>query len=127
MDLSIFLAELLGLYMLIMAAELLFRRKELAGAVKDIASCKGVIICSGSYSLLLGLAIVIAHPIYELDWRGFVTFIGYLMILRGLIRITFPSHLQKGLSTMFRKRYWVMFVVMLVFGAYLTYSGFSAG
>ena len=34
MDLSVFLAELLGLYMLIMAAELLFRRKELAGAVE---------------------------------------------------------------------------------------------
>ena len=69
--------------MLIMAAELLFRRKELAGAVKDIASCKGVIICSGSYSLLLGLAIVLAHPVYEMDWRGFVTFIGFLMIVRG--------------------------------------------
>lgn len=127
MDLSIFLAELLGLYMLIMAAELLFRRKELAGAVKDLAACKGVIICSGSYSLLLGLAIVIAHPVYELDWRGFVTFIGYLMIVRGLIRVTFPSYLHKGLAAMFRKRYWLLFFVMLVFGAYLTYSGFTAG
>ncbi len=126
MELSLFFAKLLGLYMLIIAADLLLRRHELEGAVKDFASSKGLLVLSGSLSLLLGLAIVIAHPIYELNWRGLVTLLGYLLILRGAIRTAFPSRLQKRLVSVFKHGYWAIFVVILVLGIFLTYAGFTS-
>jgi len=125
MELSIFLAKLLGLYMLIMAADLLIRRRELEGAVKDFASSKGLLVFSGSISLLLGLAIVIAHPIWESSWRGLITLLGYLILFRGIMRVAFPSRIQKKIVSVFHKRYWIIFTILLVLGLYLTYSGFS--
>ena len=126
MVLSIFLAKLLGLYLLIVAADLLLRRKELEGAVKDFASSKGLLVFSGSLSLLFGLAIVISHPVYEQDWRVVITLLGYLLILRGIMRFAFPSHIQKKLASVFRKRHWAIFIILVILGAYLTYSGFTA-
>ncbi|HUD00699.1 MAG TPA: hypothetical protein VMR37_00065 [Rhabdochlamydiaceae bacterium] len=125
MDLSMFLAKLLGLYFLIIAFEILVRKHELEGAVKNFASSKGLIVFSGSLSLLLGLAIVIGHPVYEMDFTGLITLIGYLLILRGIWRITFPSRLQKKLYKCFHKGYWGIFLLFLVLGAYLTYMGFN--
>ncbi|HEX2579236.1 MAG TPA: hypothetical protein VHK67_02405, partial [Rhabdochlamydiaceae bacterium] len=73
MELSVFLAKLLGVYMLIVAVELILRRHEFEGAVRDFASSKGLIVFSGSVSLILGLAVAIGHPIYEFNFRGLIT------------------------------------------------------
>jgi hypothetical protein len=124
MELSIFLAKLLGLYLLIVAAELLLRKDEIAGAVKDFASSKGLILFSGSISLLLGLAIVIAHPIYEANWQGLITFLGYLLVLRGVWRMAFPSRMQKKMVSCFEQGYRGIFLIFLILGVYLTYLGF---
>lgn len=126
MELSIFLAKLLGVYMLIIAAEILLRRAEFEGIVKDVASSKGLLAFSGSFSLLLGLAIAIAHPVHTFNWAGLITLIGYLLILRGIIRVAFPTHIQGKLCSMFHQGYWAIFAVSAVVGAYLTYSGFAA-
>jgi hypothetical protein len=127
MELSIFIAKVLGIYLLIVAAELLLRRSELEKTVKDFASSKGLLVFSGSVSLMLGLAITIGHPVYEMDFRGLITFLGYILILRGVWRMSFPSRLQKKMVTCFHKGYWGIFLIVLILGAYLTYSGFNQG
>lgn len=127
MELSIFLAKLMGIYLLIIAADLLIRGREFEGAVKDFARSKGLLFFSGSLSLLFGLAIAIGHPVCSHDWRGLITLIGYLLILRGVMRVAFPSYLQKILVSVFRKGYWVIFLIVLIIGLYLTYMGFNIG
>lgn len=126
MDLSIFLAKLLGVYLLIMSADMLFRKSEVEKAVKDFASSKGLLALSGSTSLFIGLAIIFAHPVYEKNWHGLITLIGYLLAIRGIMRVAFPSYLQKKLTVLFNKRYWVVFAILLILGIYLTYIGFNA-
>jgi hypothetical protein len=125
MLLSIFLAKLLGVYLLIVAAELILRRREFEGAVRDFASSKGLLVFSGSVSLLLGLAVVIGHPVYVANFRGVVTLLGYLLILRGVWRMTFLSYIQKKMATCFHKGYKFIFLILLALGLYLTYSGFN--
>jgi hypothetical protein len=125
MELSLFLAKLLGLYMLIVAVELLARRHEFEGAVRDFASSKGLIVFSGSVSLILGLAVAIGHPIYELNFRGLITLVGYVLILRGVWRMTFPSRIQKKLAACFHQGYKEFLIILIIVGIYLTYSGFN--
>lgn len=125
MSLSIFFARLFGLYFLIFAADLLLRRRELEGAVKNFASSAGLLLFSGSVSLLLGLTIVILHPIYEMSWRVVVTLLGYLLILRGVLRLAFPTRIRNKLVSVFHRGYWVIFLFLLVVGIYLTYYGFA--
>lgn len=124
MMLSLFLAKLIGIYLLIASLELIFRKKELEAAIKDFASSKGLLAFSGSLSLLFGLAIVISHPIFSMDWRAIVTLIGCLLIIRGVIRITFPSHTQKTISKFFHSWYWLILIIAIILGIFLTFSGF---
>jgi hypothetical protein len=125
MELSIFLAKLLGIYMLIVALELAARRHEFEGAVRDFASSKGLIVFSGSVSLILGLAVVIGHPIYEFNFRGLITLLGYLLILRGMWRMAFPTRIQKKLAVCFHRGYKECLIILIILGIYLTYSGFN--
>ena len=125
MALSMFLAKLLGIYMLIVAAELMFRHHEFEGAVKDFASSKGLIVFSGSVSLILGLAVVIGHPIYEFNFRGLITLIGYLLIIRGIWRTAFPSNVQKKMADCFHRGYKEVLLILIVVGLYLIYNGYN--
>jgi hypothetical protein len=126
MELSIYLAKLIGLYVLIVAADLIFRRHEIKAAVKDFCSSTGLVVFSGALSLLMGLAIVIAHPVYESGLEGSITVLGYLIILRGVWRMVFPSRIKKHMAACFRKGYWSIVLIMVALGIYLTYSGFTA-
>ena len=125
MELSLFLAKLLGLYMLIVAVELIARRHEFEGAVRDFASSKGLIVFSGSVSLILGLAVAIGHPVYEFNFRGLITLVGYILILRGIWRMAFPSRIQKKMAACFHQGYKEFLIILIIVGIYLTYSGFN--
>jgi len=125
MEISLFLARLLGIYFLIIAADMLIRRREFEGAVKDFVTSKGLLLFSGSTSLLFGLAIVITYPIYEKNLQGLITLIGYFLIFRGVVRFACPSYLQKKMFSFVHKRYWILFSILLILGVYLTYAGFT--
>lgn len=127
MDLSIFLAKLLGLYMLIIAGAWLVSKEKLDESFKDLASSKGLIVFSGMINIALGLAIAIGHPIWQLNWVGLITLIGYLMIFKGVIRLLFTEKVQRDLSAMLTKGYWPIMALLIILGGILTYSGFMLG
>lgn len=126
MELSIFLAKWLGIYLLILAAILLLRKHDIETTAKEIVASRGLLLLSGSLSLLGGLAIVISHHVYELNWRGLVTLLGYLLIVRGILRIAFPGRVKAKAQGFFHKRYWLVFFIVAIVGLFLTYSGFKA-
>ena len=48
-----------------------------------------------------GIAMAIGHSVWELNWRGLITLLRYLCIVKGVVRIGFPdmpkkmNHLKK--------------------------------
>jgi hypothetical protein len=126
MEISKFLAKYIGIYLIIVGIDLFFRRKEVEKAIKDFSSSKGLIAFSGSFSLLIGLAIVIGHPVFSFDWHGLITLTGILLILRGLLRIAAPAHVQKTLTFFFQDWYWILVGLSFIVGIILTYCGFFA-
>lgn len=124
MDISIFYARLLGLYMLIIGTEMLLRKNEMTEAVKDIASSKGLIAVSGSIAILLGLSIIILHPMGFADYKGLITILGVLMVIKGIIRFSFPDYIQHHILTMVQDWYYFLIICMFLLGGFLTYSGF---
>lgn len=125
MILSTFLAKLLGLYFIILALLWFFRQKEFTSTWREFAASKGLLAVSAEFSIVFGLIIAIDHTIWEWSWQGLVTVIGYLLILRGIVRLGFPSYAQKMCTKMLRERAWPFFLIMLVLGAYLAYCGFA--
>ena len=127
MQVSLFLAKWYGIILLIVAVLTLFRREQFQRLAREILSNTGLLAITGFVSLMLGAAIVIAHPVCELSWRGLITLFGYLELLRGIIRIGFPNIPKRWADKVLSDRsYWIMFIVTLVLGGYLAYFGFWA-
>lgn len=124
MELSLFLAKLIGIYFLIIAAVFLLKKQEMETVIGEILASKGLLVYSGVLSLLLGLMIVIAHPIFTADFRGLITLLGYIFIIRGLARLLFANQLKKKAHNIFKRRYWLIVIILIALGLYLTYSGF---
>lgn len=124
MELSLFLAKLLGIYMLVIAAIWLFCKRSLEVTRREILSSQGLLALAGVFSLLSGLAIVIGHPVWEASWRGVITFIGVLAIFKGVMRLGFPNTVHILVTSAFEKGYWAIFTLLVVLGIYLTYHGF---
>ncbi len=126
MELSLFLAKLIGLYFLIVAGLWIFRKAEFERFLNDFVSSVGLTGFSGIISLVLGLMIVIGHPIWEVSWRGLITLIGLLFIIQGILRIGFNSNAQGVFKKWIDSRgYWVVLAILIVLGGYLTYNGFT--
>jgi uncharacterized membrane protein HdeD (DUF308 family) len=125
MDMSMFLAKLVGLYFLVIALDLLLRRHDLKEVSKDFATSKRVLMMSGSVSLVLGLVILINNPMLSMDCKGLLSLVGYLMVIKSISRVVFAEHFHKKMPHMIHKCHGCCFVVALVIGALLTYCGFS--
>ena len=125
MDISIFLAKLIGVYLLIITFLCVFRKRQVELTGKEVVSSKSALAISAEFSLIVGLVITIDHSIWEYSWRGLITLIGYLLIVRGAMRFAFPSEVKKIGNKMLTKFFWPMCVVMLAVGIFLTYRGFT--
>ena|SRR3989344_5688479 len=125
MDVSVFLAKMIGLYLLIVSILWVVRKHQLQLAGKELISSKGTLAVSAEIRLIVGLVIAIDHSIWTLDWRGLITLLGYLMILSGILRLAFPNHVKKTVSSMLHSGFWITVIVMFVVGVYLTYCGFA--
>ena len=114
--------------MLFMAGFLFARRDDISDIIDDMLSHPAMITIAGIISLLLGLAIIITHNIWAMDWRVAVTLLGCLSLVQGIIRLYFPWFIKDKAAKLMRTAsgYWITVAIVLVWGVYLTYHGFSA-
>ena len=125
MEQSIFLAKVIGLYLLIVSAAVLLRRKQFAELINEFTANRALVFLSGLVALVLGLLIVVSHNVWTADWREVITVMGWLMLAKGVIRILFPEKLGAVAINPSSIKWTVASIVLLALGIYLTYIGFS--
>ncbi|MDP1834349.1 MAG: hypothetical protein Q8K75_00320 [Chlamydiales bacterium] len=126
MDTSIFLARLLGLYLVLMIIGVLINRIFYQQVIDNIIVSPALIAFQGAMALLGGLAIVLYHNRWAPDWTVLVTILGYWMILQGLVRLWFPlqfTDLIRQLRT--GNAIYIILGIMGVIGLFLLYEGFA--
>jgi hypothetical protein len=127
-ELSVFLAKLFGIYLLIVGAVCIVRREAMFGAIDELLADRPAIFLSGVIALVIGIAMAIGHSVWEPNWRGLITLIGYLSIVKGITRIGFPDVPKKvagGLRN--GPLVWIWLGLVLAMGGYLTWAGFAHG
>ena len=127
MEHSIFLAKVIGLYLLIVPAAVFLKRKQFAELAKEFAANLALVFLSGLIALVLGLLIVVSHNVWTADWRTVITFFGWLTLAKGVIRILFPEKLATLAIDPSSTKWTLALIVLLGLGTCLTYIGFSAG
>lgn len=111
--------------MLILAGIWILSKTQVEASFRDMLSTKGLIALSGVLSLIVGLAIAIGHPVWEWSFRGLITFIGYLSISQGIVRLAYPNEVEKFATKILHRWYWIPLLVLVIVGGFLTYHGFA--
>lgn len=125
MDISIFIAKVLGPYMIIMAIAMSLNAKRVKALLTDKANVSFMLV-SGMLAVVFGLMIVVTHNLWEANWKVIITVIGWLALIKGIVRLFFPEHTMKSISNMIRKKkaFHVTAFVILLIGAYLSYMAY---
>lgn len=125
MDISIFLARLLGLYLVIVGIACFFKREFFREVLRDFFKNPSLIAVASIINLFIGLLIVLNHNIWEFSWKMFITIIGYLSLLKGIFHLYAP---EWGKKMAVKSSEWDIFVysgvISLALGLYLMYHGF---
>ncbi len=127
MELSIFLAKVIGPVLMLVALSLAVNRDNI-DLLFDTYRSSAAVFITGVVELFLGMAMVVGHNVWTLDFRVVLTLIGWMLVLRGAGRTFFPSRIPSMLSR-FRKAqaaFVPLLIVVFLIGAYLAYSGFTA-
>src|SRR3989344_361267 len=125
--LSLFLAQVFGLYFLIAGVIIIFRRQSLIPAVTEFGHNRALVLIVALMELVAGLAIAIAHPILTPDWRGIITLFGWWMIVESIIYLVLPfSGMRKLIRTFNHSRWYISGgFISVVLGLYLAGAGFG--
>ena len=128
MELSLFLAQLFGLTMILFMVSLLLKSDLIDRMINDLRTSAFSMAIAGFVGVMGGLAVILTHNIWEMNWRGLVTFFGWAAVLKGITYIAFPELITGAASKMMSgKCRKVVMVVALLAGCYLTYYGFGLG
>jgi hypothetical protein len=124
---TIFLARLVGLFVLVFSLAMLVQREAIESALYALVADRAALLVVTIIGLVGGLAMVLAHNI----WSGgpvpvIVTLIGWWLLIKTAALLFLPAEAVVALFEGFVDRlYYPVAVVDLAIGLYLTYAGFS--
>lgn len=127
MDVSIFLAKALGIYMVILSAAILMHAENFISIVTGIFHNAALQFVLGMNILMIGILMIISHNIWEPSWVTVVTVLAWLIFLKGIFYIMFPKTVNTMMvQASLRNKNWLYCsgVINLVIGAYLLFMGF---
>jgi hypothetical protein len=127
--LTIFLAKLLGLYLIAVASAMAVNKTAMVATVDEIMRNRPLLMLSAILALSVGLALVVGHNV----WTGgalpvFVTLIGWASLLKGLVFLLLPSQLSLRYyaALHYEKFFYVYAFATLSMGFWLFLEGFYA-
>ena len=123
-----FLARLLGLYCLIIAAAMLSQPEAFVTLVHAFVADAPLVLIAGVFTLFGGLALVLLHNL----WSGgaltvIITLAGWLTLIKAAVLVVLPSTqliaLYSGVSS---TQILISGSLTLLLGIYLTVAGFRS-
>jgi uncharacterized membrane protein len=128
MQTSLFIAKLLGPIFLVVGVALLARPEAFRSLLREFVASGVLMYLAGFFGLLGGLALILTHNVWALDWRVLVTLIGWASLARALVTIFAPQWIAWIGAKLIEWRgvFAAAAAVDLVIGAILSYFGYSA-
>lgn len=128
MDISIFLAQVFGLYFVIAGLAMIIRPRAVETLVVTLAK-RDFIFVSGFIALFIGVPLVLLHNVWDGSWRVAVTIIVWLILLKGVFRLFMPDAMTGWVKSVAQNRPLIRLLVwvMMLVGLYLVYVSFGVG
>jgi hypothetical protein len=128
MQTSIFLARLLGPLLLLTGTGIVLNPKSFRTIAGEVVRSVTLVYLFGFMDLAAGLAIVLTHNVWVASWRVLITLIGWLLLIRGAVRIVAPEIVMGYAAKVIRNKQVVPAAgaVVGVLGLVLCYFGYVA-
>ena len=126
MQTSIFIARLLGPVLVVATLGMLLNAKLIRAIAREVPGSLALLYVFGFIDLVGGLAIVLVPNRWVWDWPVIITILGWVAIVRGVVRMLWPDQVKKFATRALRKENTLMIagIVMLIVGAVLCYFGY---
>ena len=128
MQVSVFLARLLGPLLLLLGVGLLVNPRVFRAIATEVVGSLTLVYLFGLIDFAAGLAIVLVHNVWTVNWRVLITLIGWLLMIRGAARVLITDTLMDYAKTVIRRKqlYPVSGGVLVILGLVLCYFGYVA-
>jgi hypothetical protein len=125
---SIFLARLLGPLFLIVGASILISPKAFRTMANEVVKSVTLVYLFGFLDFAAGLAILLSHNVWLLSWRVLITLIGCLLLIRGAVRMLIPETIMGYAVKILRNKKFIPVagVITGLIGLVLCYFGYIA-
>ena len=123
---SIFLAKLIGPVMLAVGLALLLNRRGFAAIAEEFLRSLALLYLSGLLLMPAGLAILLTHNVWVLNWPVLITLLGWAMAIGGAVRILLPDRVELAGRRLLRHPMGLTIAgaIWLVIGGILTLFGY---
>lgn len=125
---TIFLANVLGWYLVIVSVLLLARRDLVINAMREMMRQRSVMLLVGIITLIIGLLMVVSHNIWVVGWPVIITIFAWLTLIGGLIRLFCPESVFKIWNKVVDRSEKMIAcgVISLIIGLFLLYHVYFA-
>jgi len=126
MEITIFLAQLLGTFMIVEALFALIRPRMVKKILDLYARNDLAMVAVGFLEVIMGLLLVLTHNIWGGTLVNVVSLISWLVLIEGLLAIFVPQFFGGIIKAMRNKNtYYLLNVIGIVIGFYLASAGFG--
>ena len=94
--------------------------------VEDLSDSTPLFFFSGSIALIFGILMVVVNNVWSMDWRIVVTIVGWLILIKGAVRVLFPQMVFKAARNAVQNNatYYITTSIVTVVGLFLSYCGY---
>jgi hypothetical protein len=126
MCISIFYAQIFGIYLVVSTLAFLYNAERAKKFLNTLTSFPALITFSGAISLLLGSAVIITHNFWIACWPVVITLFGWFLAVTGSVRLFFPSWVENRIKAIVaRDLFPLICCFWLAFGLFLLWAGFA--
>ncbi|MDD5561729.1 MAG: hypothetical protein PHT50_06355 [Candidatus Omnitrophica bacterium] len=126
MENSILIARFVGPYIIVIAIGLLLNLKTYRKIVEGFFDNAAIVYIAGLMAFVAGLAIVLFHNIWAMDWRIIITLFGWSALIKGTLFVVSPAASVKMAQVFIKniKLVVIPWIGMLVLGIFLVFKGY---
>jgi uncharacterized protein YjeT (DUF2065 family) len=94
MDLSVYLAQLLGVVLVVIGLALVIRASHFQKMYNEIIKSEALLALSGMFALVLGTVVILSHNVWEPSWVVIITLFGWLGLIKGVSLLLLPKEMS---------------------------------
>lgn len=124
---ELFLAKVVGMYLLIVGCVVLARQRSIMPAISELAQSKALLMVLAFIELAAGLSLIVAYPTIDVSVAGLLALIGYIMVIEAIVYMALPSAKVRKMVGHFNRPAWYVSggLASIVLGGYLVAISFG--